>query len=71
MIGELAVLAADIAKRHNIPLVKVSPADILAGKSGFCGHIDITVAKKIAGGHTDPGANFPWDAYLALVKSPA
>jgi N-acetyl-anhydromuramyl-L-alanine amidase AmpD len=62
-----AELAADIAKRWHIPAVKLSPEDILSGKSGFCGHVDITVAKKIAGGHTDPGSNFPWTQYLKLV----
>ena len=64
-----ARLASAIAKRWNIPVVKLTPADILAGKAGFCGHSDITAAKKIAGGHTDPGPNFPWDKYLGLVKS--
>jgi len=62
-----AALAGDIAKRNHIPIVKLSPADVLAGKAGFVGHNDITLAKKIAGGHTDPGANFPWDAYLKAV----
>jgi len=64
-----AKLSAELAKKYNIPLVKLSPADIMAGKSGFCGHVDITVAKKIAGGHTDPGKYFPWDEYLKLVKA--
>ena len=64
-----AGLAAQIAARWSIPAVKLSPADILAGKSGFCGHADITAAKKIAGGHTDPGVSFPWDIYLTAVKA--
>jgi N-acetyl-anhydromuramyl-L-alanine amidase AmpD len=64
-----ATLAAQLAKEYNIPIVKLSPADILAGKAGFCGHIDITEAKKIVGGHTDPGTNFPWTEYLAKVQS--
>jgi N-acetyl-anhydromuramyl-L-alanine amidase AmpD len=63
-----AALAADIAKRNNIPAVKLTPADVLAGKSGFVGHNDITIAKKISGGHSDPGANFPWTQYLNLIK---
>lgn len=63
-----AKLAKELATKYNIPIVKLSPADILAGKSGFCGHIDITTAKKIAGGHTDPGKYFPWDKYLKLVQ---
>lgn len=63
-----AKLVADIAKRWNIPIVKLTPQDILDGKSGLCGHVDITVAKKISGGHTDPGKNFPWDLYINLIK---
>lgn len=64
-----ATLAADIAKRHGIPAIHLTPAQIVAGASGFCGHIDITNAFKIAGGHTDPGTNFPWSAYIQQVKS--
>ena len=64
-----AQLSAEIAKRYRIPIVKLTPQDILAGKSGFCGHHDITVAKAIAGGHTDPGVNFPWNNYIALIKT--
>lgn len=63
----VAKLAAAISKRHNIPTVHLTPGQILSGKSGFCGHNDITVAKKIRGGHTDPGTNFPWTQFLALV----
>jgi len=59
-----AALAAEIATRYRIPVVKLSPADIFAGKAGICGHHDITVAKAIAGGHTDPGVNFPMVQFL-------
>jgi len=69
MLANSAKLAADICKRWSIPIVRLTPQDIIAGKSGFCGHNDITHAKKIAGGHTDPGPNFPWNAYLKLVQS--
>ena len=67
----VAQLCADIAKRWNIPIIKLSPADILAGKSGFCGHVDITVAKQIKGGHTDPGSNFPWADFIASITHTA
>lgn len=57
---------AQWAKRYNIPIVKLSPADLAAGKKGFCGHVDT----QIWGGtdHVDPGAGFPWDYYLKLVR---
>jgi len=41
-----------------------NPAD-----GGICGHIDITQAASVYGGHTDPGPNFPWDTYIDLVRS--
>lgn len=31
------------------------------------GHGDVTRINHIAGGHTDPGPNFPWDAVMALA----
>lgn len=50
-----------------VELRRLSPQDILAGKAGLCGHIDITNAYN-PGGHTDPGPNFPWDVFLDKVK---
>lgn len=63
-----AKLAAGICQRWGIPAVKLTPADILAGKSGFCGHNDVTSAKHVSGGHTDPGVNYPWVNYLKMVN---
>lgn len=64
-----ARLTASIAKRWGIPPVRLSDNDLRNGLKGFCGHGDITRAFKIAGGHTDPGAGFPWSRYLDMVKS--
>lgn len=66
-LSNSAHVAANIAKRWEIPIVKLTPQEILEGKSGFCGHVDITVAKSIKGGHTDPGSNFPWTEYLKMI----
>ena len=63
-----AKLSAEIAKRWDIPLVHLTPDEMLKGHSGFIGHLDVTVARHVQGGHTDPGLNFPWSKYLALVK---
>jgi len=68
-LANAAKLCADLCKKYKIPAVKLSPADILAGKSGFAGHVDITVAKAVKGGHTDPGKSFPWVVFLAQVQS--
>ena len=64
-----AKLAAQICRRHAIPIRKLTPAEVKVGAKGFCGHVDATLAFATAGGHTDPGLNFPWDFYLALVSA--
>jgi N-acetyl-anhydromuramyl-L-alanine amidase AmpD len=67
VLGLSAKLAADICKRHAIPIVRLSVEDLKAGKRGLCGHVDITNAFSGGKGHTDPGPAFPWELYLAMV----
>jgi N-acetyl-anhydromuramyl-L-alanine amidase AmpD len=65
----LVELSKELCKTYSIPAVHLTPAQILDGKSkGFAYHSDITVAKKIAGGHTDPGVNFPLANFLKAVS---
>ena len=52
---------------YKIPPVKLSPADLKAGKSGILGHWDVSLA-YVPGGHYDPGPNFPWDYFIDLCK---
>lgn len=69
MLQRSAALAADIAKRYGIPVVKLSPEDLQdRTASGFCGHVDVTYGRMAGHGHTDPGPFFPWDTYLAMVE---
>ncbi len=62
-----AGLLARLARRWSIPLVRLTPQQILAGLPGICGHADVNVAYQNKGGHTDPGPSFPWTEYLALA----
>lgn len=56
--------------KYNIPIRKLSPSEVAAGKSGICGHVDITHAfPKDGGTHTDPGPHFPWDVLLADINA--
>lgn len=70
--GELALAAravACVAAHFGVPIVHLTPDEIAAGASGFCGHRDITQAFHVIGGHSDPGVEFPWDAFLGLVTA--
>lgn len=57
----------EVCDRYGIPKVKLSPADLLAGRHGICGHVDVSQAWHQSS-HWDPGPNFPWDRYLAEVN---
>jgi hypothetical protein len=54
------------SKARGIPLVKLTPAEVKAGRSGVIGHVDWTVGMS-DGTHTDPGTSFPWDLVLTLA----
>lgn len=68
--------AARDAKRYGIPVRRLSVAEARRawtefpnGPRGFVGHVDCTYAYPEDGGdHTDPGANFPWDTFLDMVR---
>jgi hypothetical protein len=65
-----AVQAARDCRKWNIPVVKLTPAQVRGGARGFCGHVDITYAyPEDNGDHTDPGPRFPWAEFLALVRA--
>lgn len=67
MLKLSAKLCADICKRHDIPIVKLTVDDLKAGKRGICGHVDVSNAFHKSD-HTDPGVAFPWVQYLGWVK---
>ena len=67
---ELAIsakLVAHLCALYEIPIVKLGPAELRTGEHGICGHVDVSVAFGKST-HYDPGPNFPWDEYLALVE---
>lgn len=67
MLARSAELVAEICLRYGIPIRKLNVAELAAGERGLCGHVDCTVAFNKGKGHTDPGANFPWDSYIETV----
>lgn len=63
-----AVLCAEIAARYDIPIVKLTKEQLKAGNvKGFAGHVDVSKAFGKSD-HWDPGPDFPWGAFLGMVK---
>lgn len=73
MLDAVAATVAEWSKVHNIPLVKITGADLRAGKRGICGHADARDAWGITT-HWDPGPGFPFDVVIdkarALLAAP-
>jgi hypothetical protein len=63
-----AYKAARHAKQFGIPVRLLSSSDIRQGQRGFVTHALCTQAFNTAGGHTDPGGNFPRDEFMRMVK---
>lgn len=68
VLDNAAKKAAIDCKTYNIPVVYLTPAKLAKGGAGIAGHADVSKAFNINGGHVDPGTNFPWVAFIALVK---
>jgi len=68
MLKLAARQAARDAKKHGIPVRRLTVAQMRSGLKGFVGHIDITNAWGETD-HTDPGPKFPWSQFLSLVNA--
>lgn len=66
MLELAARLVRQIAARWNVPLRRLTVAEVKAGKRGICGHVDISKAFGQTD-HVDPGSAFPWDHFMDLV----
>jgi hypothetical protein len=65
-VQRAAARVAELCDRLSVPKVRLSAADLVAGKHGVCGHVDVSRAFHQSD-HSDPGPNFPWDEFMALV----
>ena len=68
MLQRSAALAAELCKKHKIPASWLVAADLKAGRRGITTHKAVTDAFK-RGTHWDPGAGFPFEKYVAMVKA--
>lgn len=60
MLDRTAAWVRSRCLARGIPIRKLSPSDVAAGRSGVIAHWDWTVGMG-DGSHTDPGSAFPWD----------
>jgi N-acetyl-anhydromuramyl-L-alanine amidase AmpD len=68
MLERSAALAAELCRRHAIPVTWLYPADLKAGKRGITTHKAVSDAFGRSS-HWDPGPGFPVERYLGLVRS--
>jgi N-acetyl-anhydromuramyl-L-alanine amidase AmpD len=71
MLSVSAALVAEKCKEFNIPMAFVAGTELRKGYRGITTHWEITKAFNTAGGHTDPGPNFPMSQYVSLVQNVA
>jgi N-acetyl-anhydromuramyl-L-alanine amidase AmpD len=68
MLDIAAEVSADWCMLYGIPVTKLLVAQLIGGKRGFVGHIDVSKAYKLSN-HFDPGPNFPWKSFLKKVEN--
>jgi hypothetical protein len=61
-----AKLVAQWCLKHNIPVRQLTNEQLARGEKGIVGHYQVSAVWKKSD-HTDPGANFPWDVFMAEV----
>lgn len=67
MLNNSAQIAAYLCKKFKLPTQRAEFAGEFNPRvtsPGFCGHADV----PLHGTHWDPGASFPWEFYLDLVR---
>jgi N-acetyl-anhydromuramyl-L-alanine amidase AmpD len=70
MLDRAAKLCADLCRAYGIPVRRAASEDIKTGTAvGFMGHMDVSTAFSVKGGHMDPGPHFPWIDFLDRVAS--
>ncbi|QIM20531.1 N-acetylmuramoyl-L-alanine amidase [Phycicoccus sp. HDW14] len=66
MLDRTARLVVALAQHEGIPMVHLTDAQLAAGKAGIVDHWAVNRVYKRSD-HTDCGAQFPWDHFMARV----
>lgn len=67
-LKQAAIVTAAWCEKYNLPAVRLTRAELKAGRRGITSHVDVSAVYKQSD-HSDPGPNFPWDYLLAEVKT--
>lgn len=70
MLRRAARITARLALAYDVPIARITAVDLLAGRPGICGHVDVSEAFGQSD-HWDPGPSFPWREFLRLVNKRA
>jgi N-acetyl-anhydromuramyl-L-alanine amidase AmpD len=68
VLRRAATLVADVCRRRRIPVRWLVAGDLLAGRRGITGHVEVSIAYGRSD-HWDPGPGFPVERFLSLVRS--
>ena len=68
VLRRAATLVADVCTRRRIPVRWLVAADLVAGRHGITGHVEVSRAFKLSD-HWDPGPGFPIEGFLARVRA--
>lgn len=68
MLALSAKLVAELCQKYDIPVRRLTVAQVRRYEKGLCGHIDVSSAFGKSS-HWDPGPGFPWDVYLTMVDA--
>jgi N-acetylmuramoyl-L-alanine amidase CwlA len=72
MLARAAKLVAGLCLAYDVPITRIGPGELKAGKRGICGHIDVSHAWGQTS-HIDPEATpgFPWADLMAAIRKEA
>jgi N-acetyl-anhydromuramyl-L-alanine amidase AmpD len=70
VLERAAALTAELCARYAIPVRRLRAPDLVAGRRGLTGHVDVSRAYGKSD-HWDPGPAFPWARFLRLVRMSA
>jgi hypothetical protein len=68
MLRRAARLTAELCLAYDLPVRKMTVAQVRSNESGICGHIDVSNAFHQSS-HWDPGPHFPWSQFMAMVRA--